>query len=152
MNKGAITLRNCTIDSNSSVMHGGGVYSNADFSKVDNDLVIENTSFTNNVSGEGGAIYVKDGDMKLESKASGKTMEFKNNGAGSGGAIFVHDDADAFLEGSSGFEFSGNFAKADGGAIYNDGNLNMASNVKMSENKRSLTAMARAYIRSADCG
>lgn len=47
----------------------------------------------------------------------------------------MHDDADAFLEGSSGFEFSKNFAKADGGAIYNDGNLKMANSVKISDLK-----------------
>ena len=134
MSKGHAELKNCTLNSNSSVMHGGAVYSNANFKGIDNDLLIENTSFTGNISGEGGAIYIRTGDMTLKSNAEGKRQEFKNNGAGSGGAIFVYDDADAYLTGSSGFEFSGNFAKVDGGAIYNDGDLHMENSVKIGDN------------------
>ena len=134
MSKGHAELKNCKVDNNSSVRYGGGIYSNANVKGIDNDLLIENTSFTGNKSGEGGAIYIREGDMTLKSDAEGRSQEFKDNGAGSGGAIFVYNDANAFLTGSSGFEFSGNFAKVDGGAIYNDGDLHMENSVKIGDN------------------
>lgn len=120
---GQLTLRNCSIDSNTSsspTYGGGGVLAR------NSNLIIDNCTLINNtVSGagkDGGAIHVIVGTANI------KNSFFYNNNssAGSGGGVTFRDSSGDID--SCTFEL--NIGAARGGAIYSWGNSVSAINVK----------------------
>lgn len=133
-------VKNTTFASNTAKLNGGAIYSKT------KDLTIENSKFDGNISSKnGGAIYNADnanltviGDgtdnsVFINNKALGaKTKEYDDNTYFGGGAICVGSGTLTV----SGYKFTGNETKADGGAINYRGTATLTVNdCEFSSNK-----------------
>lgn len=114
----ANTLKNATFTKNKG-KNGGAVYKESTV-----DLTIDKTTFDGNTATEkGGAIYNGKGKLTI-----GADTVFTNNGAVNGGAIYNANGATiSFAQGFKGFSGanSKNYATGNGGAISNDGIMNI---------------------------
>ncbi len=109
---------------------GGAIYNDSEGSATEDAVTIgANSEFSGNKAwGNGGAVYTKAGTVTI-----GDNATFSSNMAGfdtgskkqklsSGGALYVEDGAKLNLGKNA--IFTDNMASANGGAIYNAGNLN----------------------------
>ncbi len=114
----ANTLKNATFTKNKG-KNGGAVYKESTV-----DLKIDKTTFDGNTATQkGGAIYNGKGKLTI-----GADTVFTNNGAVNGGAIYNANGATtSFAQGFKGFSGanSKNYATGNGGAISNDGIMNI---------------------------
>ncbi len=116
-NEGALTVNNSTFDTNTATGNinssdGGAIYNNAGTATVNNSTIKGSTG--NN----GGAIRNK-------SVLNINNTAFTSNtatGYGGGGAVFNDSGATTTVVGGS---FAGNTVNSSGGAIYNNGTLNL---------------------------
>jgi CSLREA domain-containing protein len=112
-NRGALTIRGCTLVDNRADEEGGAIY-------TDGPLTISDSSFSGNTVdvANGGAIYIYDGEVNI---TNGYFQD--NRAACSGGAIHNHYEGE-YEKGElviQGTEFFMNLASGcDGGAIYAD--------------------------------
>ncbi len=111
---GSFNLNGCDFVNNSANFEGGAVYVG-----VDSLVNMSNCDFTNNSAIRGGAIYNFDRLTILDST-------FKNNNATEGGAIYNRYYGTIYLIVNA-CNFTGNYAKKDGGVIWSEGIFNMTS-------------------------
>jgi predicted outer membrane repeat protein len=109
---GTLTIKNSTVNNNSSYVQGGGIYDGA----LDG-LIVSNSQINNNHTGDrgGGGVYVGvEGGMPLSftsSSISGNTT------TGAGGGIFVSPDGLVTMNITKS-TLNDNSAASDGGAVY----------------------------------
>ena len=122
---GDFVIRNTTFVNNRAVENGGAV--DLSGSDVDGDVIVENSTFSGNVSsdGVGGGIYVDETDEDGQIVIRNST--FSNNIAFYGGGAYLGDGEGGILIENS--TFSANTAQYDGGGIYFDGLYEDESNL-----------------------
>lgn len=132
-------IKDATFDQNTTEANGGALYNNKTIEALTNTTFTKNTAsgnggaiynegiiastgkntFSENSATQGGAVYNK-GKFNISRYAS-----FNNNSATQGGAIYNDKDATVTSSELSNQTFKGNSAKNVGGAIFNDGTMNL---------------------------
>ena len=116
-NDGILTVNNSTFTSNTATSDGGAIYN------LPMSFNVTGSTFTNNSANEGGAIYNTGGALNYPVKISSSTFT-TNSAKEVGGAIYNIDGSSLTVTDS---KFTSNTAQY-GGAIDNDGTLNVIGN------------------------
>ena len=110
-----VTITGTTMKSNNAIGDGGAAY----FEEIDNDAVIRNSTFADNISQEDGGALVFSAGGGNSNAVIVDSSTFDNNTATYGaGAIWFLDASQSQLVTDS--TFTDNFAGYAGGAIYDD--------------------------------
>ena len=166
LSKGKLNLTNSEVTNNQATRTGGGIYSNSDCT-ISNSMVNNNTA-----SSSGGGIYMYSGKLTLMNQSQIN----ENTASIDGGGIYLNSTGDTEFEatnsaishnqtiqyGGGGIhirpnghtkkitncEFIGNTAKTEGGAIYNQGSLEL-NGVNMEDNNARFGAGLYVYSGTA---
>lgn len=112
---------------------GGAIYNDSQGTAAEDAVTIgNNAEFSGNKAwGNGGAVYTKAGTVTIgdsavfDSNMAGFDINSKKQKVSSGGALYIEDAANLNLGKNA--TFTNNMASANGGAIYNAGNLNFST-------------------------
>lgn len=147
--KGSTTINGGTINGNFAKTEGGAIYTNAD-----NTIALNNVTVSRNKSDSiGGAFYVQTGHIVMEDgqvsknespsaggvnvtdktsfAATGVTFTENKSTQAGGGAVFCSSGGTVSMDSCT---LTGNSAATDGGAIWNNGTLNMGGSMSIENN------------------